>query len=100
MRGKMATTISKFFFLRETSDNQSMLSHNIKINNRPSPRVVRLGRVSLACRCQAHEGPTSLKAREEMRKRDWSEHDQATKLKKLVKFVALLDGNDSGRCGR
>ena len=64
------------------------VTQNVKVNNKPSLRVVRLGRVSPACRRQAHVGTTSHKACEEARRRDSSEHDQTTRLRRLVvKFV-------------
>ena len=51
---------------------KEMITENVNVNNKPSLRVVRLGRASH----QAHVGLASLRAWEEARRRDSSEHDR------------------------
>ena len=52
-----------------------MITQNVKVNSKPWLRVVRLGRASN----QAHVGLASLRACEEARRRDSSEHDRGNK---------------------
>ena len=69
-----------------------MITQHVKINKKPSLRVVRLGHVSPACRRHAHVGPTSLRACEEGRRRDSSEHDQSNEAEETGQGRVNLHG--------
>ena len=67
-----------------------MITQNVKVNSKPSLRVVRLGRASH----QAHVvGLASLRACEEARRRDSSEHDRGNEAEETGQVRVNLHKN-------
>ena len=67
---------------------------------RPSLRVVRRGRLSPACRRQAHVGPASRRACEEARRRDSSELDRGNEAEETgrvrVNLMEIMISKETG----